>query len=171
MDWRWLLFSFHGRVNRAKYWLSVLIYLIAFVLLGVIVRVLHFAIGANAILQILAGIVQIAFLVSSLAVATKRLHDRDRSAWWLVVLYVLPPVIVGIDAGIAFGSGAVTQGRLTGTALAALIITWVIAMAIGIWGFVEIGCLRGTVGYNRYGPDPLRSSPPPTPSARRVAGR
>ena len=25
----------------------------------------------------------------------------------------------------------------------------------GIWLFVELGCLRGTVGPNRFGPDPL----------------
>jgi uncharacterized membrane protein YhaH (DUF805 family) len=24
----------------------------------------------------------------------------------------------------------------------------------GIWAFVECGCLRGTMGDNRYGPDP-----------------
>jgi uncharacterized membrane protein YhaH (DUF805 family) len=27
--------------------------------------------------------------------------------------------------------------------------------AITVWAFVELGCLRGTVGPNRYGPDPL----------------
>ena len=27
--------------------------------------------------------------------------------------------------------------------------------ALTIWGFVEIGCLRGTAGSNTYGPDPL----------------
>jgi uncharacterized membrane protein YhaH (DUF805 family) len=30
--------------------------------------------------------------------------------------------------------------------------------AIAIWAFVELGCLRGTVGPNRYGPDPLGSN-------------
>jgi uncharacterized membrane protein YhaH (DUF805 family) len=29
------------------------------------------------------------------------------------------------------------------------------AFALTIWGFVEIGCLRGTDGSNEYGPDPL----------------
>jgi len=33
------------------------------------------------------------------------------------------------------------------------------ALAIGIWGFVEIGCLRGTAGYNRFGPDSLPRLP------------
>jgi uncharacterized membrane protein YhaH (DUF805 family) len=30
-----------------------------------------------------------------------------------------------------------------------------IAFAIGVWAFVELGCLRGTIGPNRYGSDPL----------------
>jgi uncharacterized membrane protein YhaH (DUF805 family) len=29
------------------------------------------------------------------------------------------------------------------------------AFALTIWGFVEIGYLRGTAGSNAYGPDPL----------------
>jgi hypothetical protein len=29
------------------------------------------------------------------------------------------------------------------------------AFALTIWGFVEIGCLRGTSGSNTHGPDPL----------------
>ena len=35
------------------------------------------------------------------------------------------------------------------------VILQLISFAIAVWGFVEIGCLRGTVGPNRYGPDPL----------------
>jgi uncharacterized membrane protein YhaH (DUF805 family) len=31
---------------------------------------------------------------------------------------------------------------------------YVIPGAGWIWSFVELGCLRGTVGANRYGPDP-----------------
>ena len=30
-----------------------------------------------------------------------------------------------------------------------------VAFVIGIWGFIELGCLRGSIGQNRYGPDPL----------------
>jgi uncharacterized membrane protein YhaH (DUF805 family) len=28
-------------------------------------------------------------------------------------------------------------------------------MIVGIWFFIELGCLRGTAGDNQYGPDPL----------------
>jgi uncharacterized membrane protein YhaH (DUF805 family) len=30
-----------------------------------------------------------------------------------------------------------------------------IASLIGLWAFVELFCLRGTIGPNRFGPDPL----------------
>ena len=32
-------------------------------------------------------------------------------------------------------------------------------LAVGIWALVELGCLRGTVGPNRHGPDPLAAQP------------
>ena len=39
MDWRWLLLSFEGRINRAKFWLGILvlmaIYLVAYAIIGV----------------------------------------------------------------------------------------------------------------------------------------
>ena len=35
------------------------------------------------------------------------------------------------------------------------IILHLISFGITVWAFVELGCLRGTVGSNRYGPDPL----------------
>jgi uncharacterized membrane protein YhaH (DUF805 family) len=31
------------------------------------------------------------------------------------------------------------------------------SVALSIWGFVELGCLRGTAGPNKYGSDPLAS--------------
>jgi uncharacterized membrane protein YhaH (DUF805 family) len=36
-----------------------------------------------------------------------------------------------------------------------------VSLALMIWGFVELGCLRGTVGPNRFGPDPLQRTVPP----------
>jgi uncharacterized membrane protein YhaH (DUF805 family) len=34
----------------------------------------------------------------------------------------------------------------------------VLAPVIAIWAFVELGCLRGSVGNNQHGPDPLSDS-------------
>jgi uncharacterized membrane protein YhaH (DUF805 family) len=35
------------------------------------------------------------------------------------------------------------------------IILHLVSFAITIWAIVELGFLRGTIGPNRYGPDPL----------------
>jgi len=173
MKWLWLLFSFRGRINRAKYWLAALIYLIAGALSGLILGVLQFVLGQSALVQIpmqvLSVVVELAMTVSGLAVAVKRLHDRDRSAWWLLLFYLFPAVAGAIGVSIAMITRSPIEDELTNAGSTALIIGCALAIAAGIWGFVEIGCLRGTVGYNRYGPDPLKSSLPPTPSARRVA--
>jgi uncharacterized membrane protein YhaH (DUF805 family) len=36
MDWRSLLFSFRGRINRAKYWLALLVFLVADIVLELV---------------------------------------------------------------------------------------------------------------------------------------
>jgi uncharacterized membrane protein YhaH (DUF805 family) len=168
MDYKWLLFGFHGRINRAKYWLTALIYFIVAIVMGVI----GFVLGSGVLAQFISWLVELAVLVSSLAVGTKRLHDRGRSAWWLLVFYVLPSLLAGIGAGIAAAtSGSLTSGNISATGMIALLIFGGAGIAIGVWAFVELGCLRGTVGYNQYGPDPLAAPPPATPSARRGPGR
>ena len=35
------------------------------------------------------------------------------------------------------------------------ILPGMIAFVLSIWGFVEMYCLKGTAGTNRFGPDPL----------------
>ena len=40
-------------------------------------------------------------------------------------------------------------------------ILTVVSFAINIWALVELGCLRGTIGGNQYGGDPLAPQPAP----------
>jgi uncharacterized membrane protein YhaH (DUF805 family) len=137
------LFSASGRINRAKYWRSVLIYIGAGMMTAVI---LFTAAGIAAPLFItMVVIVLIPWLLWGFSFTTRRLHDRDKSAWWLVVFY-LGPGVLGKFAGSAWFSGA-----------AGLVPNYVMTLAsfmLTIWGFVEIGCLRGTAGSNTYGRDP-----------------
>ena len=147
MDFTSLLFSFNGRINRAKWWLAILIYFV----ISVVIGILTFMAGQGMIMQVISIIVQIAIFISGLAAGAKRLHDRNKSGWWLVLFYVLPIVLFGIGmviaiAGVAGGSG--TTGVLG-------IVLYVAGFGVLIWALVELGCLRGTVGPNQYGPDPL----------------
>src|SRR5713226_1091938 len=100
MDWGHLLFGFSGRINRAKYWLWVLLYVISAIIVGVIIYI------ANS--EMIAGILQLVFgiavFISSLAVMTKRLHDRDKSAWWLLVFVIAPTILLLVGMGAAFYS-------------------------------------------------------------------
>ena len=150
MNWQSLFFTFRGRINRAKFWLACLIFFGVGILLGLIGIIA----GDSRVFEGFDGLVNLAMFVSGLAVAAKRLHDRDKSAWWLVLFYFSPAVFIAIAGGIMWGAaGAV--GMTAYVALLLLKLCILGGIAIGIWGFVEIGCLRGTAGYNRFGPDPL----------------
>jgi uncharacterized membrane protein YhaH (DUF805 family) len=98
------------------------------------------AIAAN-VGWILFGVVLVATIISGFAIAVKRLHDRDKSGWWVLLFYVAPNVASAI--GTASGDSGL------------LAVAGLVNLAISIWAFVEMGCLRGTAGTNRYGPDPL----------------
>ena len=138
------LFGAGGRINRAKYWRSVLIYIGAGMMTAVI---LFTAAGIAAPLFILmVVVVLIPWLLWGVSFTTRRLHDRDKSARWLVVFYLVPGVLghLAEAARVAGSAGTTLNGIL---ALASFSLT--------IWGFVEVGCLRGTNGLNTYGPDPV----------------
>jgi uncharacterized membrane protein YhaH (DUF805 family) len=138
------LFGASGRINRAKYWRSVLIYIGAGMMTAVI---LFTAAGIAAPLFILMiVVVLIPWLLWGVSFTTRRLHDRDKSAWWLMLFYLVPGAL-GQVANAAWLGGA------AGTALHSVLA--LAGFALTIWGFVEIGCLRGTAGPDSYGPDPL----------------
>ncbi len=144
------MFGAGGRINRARYWLS----LFKLCLAGLLVTVVLFtAAGLAAPLFVLMVIVVlIPWLLWGFAIHTERLHDRDKSAWWLVIFCLLPRVL-----------GQLTEvTRFAGpTGLMLRCAIELAGFALVIWGFVEIGCLRGTAGSNTYGPDPLAKAKRP----------
>jgi uncharacterized membrane protein YhaH (DUF805 family) len=158
ISWGNLLFGFSGRINRAKWWLTILITVIISVVVQIIVGI------SETIGGILALIGFIATLWIGLAAAAKRLHDLNRTAAWLVVFYGVPILLLIVliaYAGMSLGTALLTGGveNLDTSALVGLggfaIIIIALVLGIGIWSLIWLGCLRGTVGPNQYGPDPL----------------
>jgi uncharacterized membrane protein YhaH (DUF805 family) len=49
-----------------------------------------------------------------------------------------------------YGLGAEEAGGVIGGT-----VVYLLGAAVLIWAIVELGCLRGTEGPNRFGPDPL----------------
>jgi uncharacterized membrane protein YhaH (DUF805 family) len=157
MDLGNLLVSFQGRINRAKFWLAILIYFVA----NIVVGILGYASGSDAVATLLSSAVGLVIFVSGIFVAIKRLHDRDKSGWWLLLFYIAPSVLFGLGAVIwIIGIAADASGAATGIAF----VFFAAGFAISVWAFIELGCLRGTIGPNRYGPDPL--APEQIPLAR-----
>jgi uncharacterized membrane protein YhaH (DUF805 family) len=102
----------------------------------------------------LAAIVAIVlvYIWSRLAVYVKRLHDRNKSAWWLL-LYVLLPGALQIYAHSTGHSMLVSSMSMIGK------VSYGVAMLIGLWVFIELYCFRGTKGPNRFGGDPVDGGP------------
>ena len=70
---------FSGRARRTEYWMFVLCNVIVMLLLGMMDKLIG---GDN---ELISSIYSLAVLLPSLAVAARRLHDTDRSAWWLLL--------------------------------------------------------------------------------------
>jgi uncharacterized membrane protein YhaH (DUF805 family) len=108
--------NFSGRAIRSEFWFWSLFYCLAAAAAGIIDR----AIG----LPVASGLFWVTTLVPTLAVTVRRLHDLDRSAWWLFLFFV--------------------------PAANFILVVWC--------------CMRGTKGYNRFGPDYFRPGGYPHPA-------
>ena len=82
MDWYLAVLKkyavFSGRARRKEYWMFLLFNLLIAVTLGVIEGVL----GSPGVLGLLYTL---AVLIPGLAVTIRRLHDTDRTGWWLLI--------------------------------------------------------------------------------------
>ena len=120
--------DFRGRASRAEYWW--------FVVFGVSVNVA----AAVAGIRPLSYLVTALLVVPQMAVTVRRLHDTDRSGWWLLLSapnwldFILEDQAdsVGWFGGFGF--------FLVG-AIASLVLFWFMVQ-------------KGDAGENRYGPDP-----------------
>jgi uncharacterized membrane protein YhaH (DUF805 family) len=81
---------FAGRSRRKEYWYFVLFNVIVSLVLSAVDALLGtFSSASNG--GLLSGIYGLAIIIPSIAVSVRRLHDIDRSGWW--VLISLVPVI------------------------------------------------------------------------------
>ncbi|MBR0853365.1 DUF805 domain-containing protein [Bradyrhizobium liaoningense] len=76
-----------------------------------------------------------------LATAIKRLHDRDRSGWWIVLFFFIPGLFSQFSDLLPDSNWVLPFGLTAST--------------LWLWGFIELFIVPGTSGHNRFGPDPL----------------
>ena len=80
------------------------------------------------------------------AASIKRLHDRDKSGWWMVPFFAVPGLYN------QFADRLPDSHADLPLAIA--------ASALCLWGFIEMYCLKGSRKTNRFGADPLTPKPP-----------
>ncbi len=123
-------FDFQGRARRSEFWWYILVVIVIQIILSIIQRF----IGT----QILTALLSLALLLPNLGISVRRLHDLEKSGWW--ILLPLAPMILVV--------------------LCMFMFQWTLSM---IFGLVTLACsilliywyaMPGTSGTNKYGPDP-----------------
>jgi uncharacterized membrane protein YhaH (DUF805 family) len=80
MNWRQFLFSFEGRVGRRQFWLMVVLTL-PFLIAAAII---NGGFGHDPA-ESPGALVLLPMLWPAFAVTVKRWHDRNKSAWWILI--------------------------------------------------------------------------------------
>ena len=105
--------QFTGRARRKEYWMYMLAYALVYLAIMLISSV------SETVGDLLMLVFALGLLIPSLALGFRRLHDIDKSAWWLLIGLI--PILGGLV-------------------------------------LLYFAVLPGTVGPNRFGPDPKETS-------------
>jgi uncharacterized membrane protein YhaH (DUF805 family) len=136
--------DFSGRASRAEYWWFVLALIVCYVIVNIVESLL----GTNRMIMGVYGplllLLWLGTLVPQIAVSVRRLHDTNRSGWWMLLL---APYVVGL----AMAGPALMSGSMTGLGMVGLVMMIGMVCAIVLLVFMV---LAGTPADNRYGPDP-----------------
>ena len=137
-------FSFYGRFNRTNFWIG---YGIAFAMTMAVVVAVETTVPDNMIVAGIGGLWCILWVVSIMAVATKRLHDLNQSGLLLIAFFVVLAVLPLMMRS----QGSQVEGVISGI------------------GLIALGALPGIKGKNRF--DPTRRRKPPVKTSNKMSGR
>src|SRR3954468_23001946 len=101
--------DFSGRAPRAEYWWFFVGIVICYILLTIVESILGIRKMVVGLYGPLTALLWLATIVPSLAVGARRLHDTNRSGWWLLMPFV-PYAIALALAGPAIMAGSVGAG-------------------------------------------------------------
>ena len=156
--------NFRTRSTRAEFW-WVQLFLTA---VGLILSfVSQFA--GDTLGESLSGLWALAIFLPSLSLTVRRLHDIGKSGWWLLIPYLLAPVmwIAGLIAALAVVSGALTGGvdfSASGSStILTLIVILLVTLGIQIWFLIWF--VTPSAGPNKWGyPQGVAYAPTPPAS-------
>jgi uncharacterized membrane protein YhaH (DUF805 family) len=85
--------EFNGRARRKEYWFFVLFNILISLALGIVDHITG-SFDPTSGVGLLGGIYAIALLLPGLTVTVRRLHDTDRSGWWVLLPFI--PILGGL---------------------------------------------------------------------------
>lgn len=145
MDFSYLYLSTEGRIGRQTFWIGYIVLAVIGIVLALLTASLFGQLSFMARLISLIYIVAVAY--PAYAVSAKRFQDRGKSG-------SLGAILIGISVF----SSLLDLFGLTGSPIApntfGIFIT-LVTLVVAIWYLIDLGILRGTVGDNQYGPDPV----------------
>ena len=80
--------NFNGRARRPEYWWFALFMFAGNILFGILDRILFGVSVDGDSIGALGALFSIAVLLPAIAVAVRRLHDRDMSGWWYLLVLI-----------------------------------------------------------------------------------
>jgi uncharacterized membrane protein YhaH (DUF805 family) len=138
MDWVHLFTSFEGRISRQPFWIALAVFI---------------AIDIATTLTIennrWTAVFDLVMTYPQFAVCAKRGHDRNTPTWVVGLFFAL-----GVALDLMILGGWITKADLANPTL----LVYALLVPLGAFALVlivDLGFRRGTVGPNRYGPDPL----------------
>ena len=105
--------GFKGRASRAEFWWFALFTTIVGFVLG-FVDVLLFTSTENAFFALLgfSGLFRLGVFLPALAVTARRLHDTDKSGWWMLLyLTIIGGIVVFIFSLLRGNEGSNKYGE------------------------------------------------------------
>jgi len=148
-------FSPIGRITRKAYWLKYVIPLVVVTLASGLADQFFFPeMLLSSDTGPVSAILNLVLLWPTIAVTTKRFHDRNMSGWWQLLFNAG----IGVGAfmvGMAIGAAGGDPEALSQQELPMLLGGMAVILAAGGIELVLLGFLPGTKGRNDHGDDPL----------------
>ncbi len=142
-----------GRIGRQSFWIGVIALIVVSIVINIIIGSLFG--WFNFATRLMQVIVQLVLAYPAYALMAKRFQDRAKPGTYAAIIVGLN-ILYSLLALIGlFGAPGAPNGAPVAPNTLGMLFGLVMA-AIGIWVLVELGILRGTVGDNAYGPDPVQ---------------
>lgn len=94
------LFDYKGRSSRAEFWWFMLVFIGSIFLIAIIdmeLEDLPLYMEFQPFIMMIGGAFYVPFLLAFIALGVRRLHDTERSGWWLLMIaFHLAAIFLGI---------------------------------------------------------------------------